>query len=396
MAGKAVEAIVAPAALLRSDGEITVDPKIPSRSQYFKACADLVVVEYIRIPIVVGKTSSKNIIAVEVPIANAGIRCKAGVVEDMSSEIEERERISVEVAEEEIERGVSLTITDPLSFDVADGSPARSRRSGALDGGLGGSMSENRAENERGKEDVGGFALHWMFQPGVYTVLLFFERKHPKFIELIRRLWQNPRIEMVRMQIMKSQFLSAFITYLLPVLAVFFIAYGCNMASDTGMQFCRHRYALCTSAPCIPLPGDPTRAVCSCDVEEGASMSTVPCSSLTPSRDSNGVQTLYSTFSFEQFKEGKRIMKCPGSSPWTWCLNKRCTVDPSNPEKAICICDVVRTGEEWITYGGGCDPSTCGTAYWSGAKIKDFEAGNVFMTRALGLDRSPVKWCPSE
>ncbi|MGA8294232.1 MAG: hypothetical protein WB820_17425, partial [Rhodoplanes sp.] len=32
---------------------------------------------------------------------------------------------------------------------------------------------------------------------------------------------------------------------------------------------CQQQFALCTSAPCIPQPGNPNVAICTCDVEEG-------------------------------------------------------------------------------------------------------------------------------
>jgi hypothetical protein len=159
------------------------------------------------------------------------------------------------------------------------------------------------------------------------------------------------------------------------------------------MQLCNHSYALCTSARCIPDPNNPEKAICFCEVEEGASMSTVPCKKLQPSVDANGIRTVYSAFSFNQYREGKKVMKCPGGTPWTWCLNKQCTVDPANPKQAICLCDVMRTPDEWITLGGECDPSTCKTAYWSGAPVKDFEEGNRFMMKKLRLKETPVKWC---
>jgi len=174
--------------------------------------------------------------------------------------------------------------------------------------------------------------------------------------------------------------------------AVFAVAFGDEQAAESNMQLCKHPYALCTSALCIPQPGDPTKAICFCAVEEGASMSSVPCNTIQPSTDANGIRTVYSAFSLEQFKQGKKVLRCPSGTPWTWCLNKRCTVDPSDPKKAICVCDVLRT-EEWITLGGNCDTATCTTGYWSGATSKDFNEASVFMVKALGRDRSPVKWC---
>jgi hypothetical protein len=179
---------------------------------------------------------------------------------------------------------------------------------------------------------------------------------------------------------------------ILPVVAMLIVIFGCNPSSNKNMQICDQQYALCTSAICVPQPGDATKAICVCDVQEGKSMSTALCNTLQPSTDENGIRTLYSTFSLQQFNQGKKGMKCPSGTPWTWCLNKRCTVDPSNSKKAICLCDVVRTGE-WITLGGNCDTSTCATGYWSGATLKDYKESGLFMTKALGLDASPVKWC---
>lgn len=191
-----------------------------------------------------------------------------------------------------------------------------------------------------------------------------------------------------------KKFRSVLVTYAIPLLAVLAVSFAVDKGSSTN-QLCKHQYALCTSAICVPEPGDPTKAVCFCDVEEGTSMSTVSCDSIKPSTDSNGIRTVYSTFSLEQFTAGKKGMKCPAGTPWTWCLNKRCTVDPTNSKRAICVCDVLRTGE-WMTLGGNCDTSTCKTGYWSGAAMSDFDDGVIFLSKALGINQSPVKWCPAQ
>jgi len=192
-----------------------------------------------------------------------------------------------------------------------------------------------------------------------------------------------------------KQLKSLFFTLALPILGVWCVILGCNSAgSGQSYYLCKHQYALCTSALCIPQPGDATKAICFCDVEEGASMATVSCNSLQPSTDAKGIRTVYSTFSFKQFEEGKQAMKCPEGTPWTWCLNRRCTIDPTDSTKAICTCDVMRTGE-WTTLGGNCDTSTCSTGYWSGATLGAFADANAFMVKALGLNSAPGKWCPA-
>ena len=205
-------------------------------------------------------------------------------------------------------------------------------------------------------------------------------------LNLRQHMGGNPLMNVVRLSF--ASFL------LIAAAAVFTIAFGNEQAAKSDMQLCKHQYALCTSALCIPQPGDPTKAICFCAVEEGASMSSVPCNTIQPSTDGNGIRTVYSAFSLEQFKQGKKVLTCASGTPWTWCLNKRCTVDPSDPKKAICVCDVLRTGE-WITLGGNCDTATCTTGYWSGATVKDFNEATSFMVKALSLDQSPVKWCPA-
>jgi len=155
---------------------------------------------------------------------------------------------------------------------------------------------------------------------------------------------------------------------------------------------CQQQFALCTSAPCIPEPGNPTVAICSCDVEDGPSLASVACDTVKPSTDANGIRTVYSQFALKQWQQGKKTLKCPSGTPWTWCLDKRCTVDPANPKKAICACDVVRTGE-WITAGGNCNRATCNTAYWSAAPLDAFSDGTDFLLKSLKLKKSPVTWC---
>lgn len=181
-------------------------------------------------------------------------------------------------------------------------------------------------------------------------------------------------------------------SYIIPIFAVFLAAASYQHAKQEN-RLCQHRFALCTSALCIPLPNEPDKAICFCDVEEGPSLSTVPCESIQPSSDANGIQTVYSTFSLKQAQNGKLGLKCPDGTPWTWCLNKKCTVDPSDPKKAICTCDIKRTGD-WMTLGGDCNKATCKTGYWSGASLNDVESGSEFLVKALGLQQSPLKWCP--
>ncbi|MFG1439205.1 hypothetical protein V5F38_08350 [Xanthobacter sp. V0B-10] len=165
-------------------------------------------------------------------------------------------------------------------------------------------------------------------------------------------------------------------------------------AGATGMIVCNQPYALCTSAPCVPMPGDPAKAVCNCTVENGPSLGTQACPTLAPSTDARGVRTIYSTFSFKQFEAGKKVLTCPGGTPWTLCLNKVCTVDPADPGKAVCTCDVKTDTAAWVTLGGGCDGGTCKDRYWSGASVELLNDASAVLAKAVKLAKAPVNWCP--
>ena len=178
----------------------------------------------------------------------------------------------------------------------------------------------------------------------------------------------------------------------LPVMAALIAAFGHAESAQAENYLCQQQFALCTSAPCIPEPRNPKVAICSCDVEDGPSLASVACDTVKPSTDANGIRTVYSQFALKQWQQGKKTLKCPSGTPWTWCLDKPCTVDPANPKKAICACDVVRTGE-WITAGGNCNTATCNTAYWSAAPLDAFSDGTDFLLKSLKLKKSPVTWC---
>lgn len=181
--------------------------------------------------------------------------------------------------------------------------------------------------------------------------------------------------------------------YILPLCAVFYVSFGCWRVPKQ-LWICEGSYALCTSAHCIPQPGYPSKSICFCEVvEQGQSVSNIPCIARKPRIDKQGVTTLLSAFSYKHSIEGTKLMKCPGKTPWSRCLNKRCTVDPKNPKGAICFCDVIDSDEDWLTFGGGCDPTTCSKGYWSGSSIASFDKMNIFMKKKLKLEELPIRWC---
>ena len=157
---------------------------------------------------------------------------------------------------------------------------------------------------------------------------------------------------------------------------------------------CDTPYALCTSARCIPDPSAPdTQAICTCEVTQGPNYATVPCADRYPATVENNTVRILSTYSFVQAPT-KPVLSCPEGEAWTDCLNQPCTVDPTDPTKAICTCPI-KTTKSFVTYGGDCNTLTCGNAFWSAATLKDFDAGSEALMDVMGLEEEPYTFCPT-
>ena len=126
-----------------------------------------------------------------------------------------------------------------------------------------------------------------------------------------------------------------------------------------GMWICNQTFALCTTTPCELDQCDPSIATCRCVVENFYSIGSQPC----PERAQSG-RSLVSTFSTVNVNSEFNIMTCPEDAPWANCLNVPCEIDSFNPALATCQCPMVDTGPS-LTFGGGCDASTCTSTIWS-------------------------------
>jgi len=183
--------------------------------------------------------------------------------------------------------------------------------------------------------------------------------------------------------------------YLLLVVALAAVGVGYyKMSSGANAIVCDQEYALCTSAPCIPDPTNPEKAICFCNVHNGLSFGQTSCKYRAAYTDSHGVRFVKSTYSFAEYGS-KKTMFCPSGNPWTFCLDKKCTIDPKDPSRAICTCDVLRTGR-FLTLGGNCDTKTCATGYWSGATTADVDFAMPVLAKAMGMEKGPENYCPKE
>jgi hypothetical protein len=159
---------------------------------------------------------------------------------------------------------------------------------------------------------------------------------------------------------------------------------------------CEGRYALCTSAACTPIPVRDaktgkmivTRALCECAVANGPSLGDLPCAERAPQGDG---RFLVSTYSFGETATHP-AMTCPTGTPWAFCYDQPCVVDPKDPSKAQCTCQV-HTDGEFQTLGGNCDKTKCGTL-WSAATPDGRKGASELLASAEGLKTVPANSCP--
>jgi len=152
-------------------------------------------------------------------------------------------------------------------------------------------------------------------------------------------------------------------------------------AQDPQRQavFCKEKYALCIKAPCLPIvtrgqDGKYTvsQANCTCAVESGWSMGPGSCDDRKPvTRD--GRTYLVSTYS-NLFNTTNKTLTCDKpDTPWAVCYGAPCTIDPKDPNKAVCTCPL-STGK-MKTLGGDCRKTAC-TSLWSAATFAEYDFSN--------------------
>ncbi|KTD61442.1 hypothetical protein [Legionella spiritensis] len=160
-------------------------------------------------------------------------------------------------------------------------------------------------------------------------------------------------------------------------------------AEQTQPIVCQQKYALCTSAACIPDPRHPDYAICACVVKNGYSVGYKTCEQRTPKEVQYEARRLVSTFSFAQF-HAKKNMACRKGIPWTDCVDAPCTVNPMDPKKAICSCKIFNT-QSFFTFGGDCDTKKCQEGFWSGTTESSARILRKPLLETLKLSADPSK-----
>jgi hypothetical protein len=134
-----------------------------------------------------------------------------------------------------------------------------------------------------------------------------------------------------------------------------------NEIEVDGAYLCNQVFALCTTAPCELSTSDPSIANCRCIVEDSYAIGFKTCAERAQSGNK-----IVSNFSDVNVNSEFSVMTCPENAPWANCLDMPCEIDALNPALAVCQCQVVEIGPS-LTWGGGCDTSTCTSVIWSAA-----------------------------
>lgn len=124
---------------------------------------------------------------------------------------------------------------------------------------------------------------------------------------------------------------------------------------------CNQVFGLCTTAPCDLDANDASVANCHCVVVDAYSVGFKSCTE----RAQSGLK-LTSNFSSVNVNSAFSVMTCPEEIAWANCLDMPCEINPLNPATATCQCQMVAKGPS-LTWGGGCDTSTCTSTVWSAA-----------------------------
>jgi len=150
---------------------------------------------------------------------------------------------------------------------------------------------------------------------------------------------------------------------ILILLGVAITAGAMPASSVQAQQFkiCEGTFALCTIAPCDPIPGNDKQVACHCTVNNGYSAGQQSCQGV---RDTTAGRQIRS-----RYYPVHSYAVCSNNRPWAWCLDKPCLIDKNNPEAALCTCDLVKDLGSYVIVTGKYTPATCTTGVISSATV---------------------------
>ena len=151
-----------------------------------------------------------------------------------------------------------------------------------------------------------------------------------------------------------------------------------------NFKVCKSTFALCTIAPCDPIPGNGKEVACHCTVNTGYSAGQQSCQGVEQTPEGARLRSRYYPV--------KSYAVCSNSRPWASCLDKPCTIDKNNPEAATCTCDAVKNLGDYIIVTSTDTPATCTTGVISSATVQQSNQLTDFLkTKASPLKPFPIQ-----
>ena len=121
--------------------------------------------------------------------------------------------------------------------------------------------------------------------------------------------------------------------------------------SSPSAYVCKSKYALCTTAKCVAIPGHPGQVSCTCDVIDGFSFGTSDCQASASKAAGELILSRYYPVS--------SLVVCKNNEKWADCLNKPCLVDKKDPSKASCACNVKQNSGAYVIVTNKYTKSAC-------------------------------------
>jgi hypothetical protein len=182
--------------------------------------------------------------------------------------------------------------------------------------------------------------------------------------------------------------MNPFSSRILPVVVALVVTISGTLALDVGvhaqdLKVCKSTFALCTIAPCDPVPGNDKQVSCHCTVNNGYSAGSESCSGVKNTSEGQQIHSRYYPV--------KSYAACSNDRPWAWCLDKPCIVDKNNPEAALCTCDVVKNLGTYVIVTSNYTSATCTTGVISSATVQQIDQATASLKKAKVLMPFPIE-----
>jgi len=165
---------------------------------------------------------------------------------------------------------------------------------------------------------------------------------------------------------------------LLPAAIVFgVVSFFSVITQAQDFKVCKSTFALCTIAPCDPIPGNDKQVACHCTVNDSYSSGQEACQGVKDTPEGQQVRSRYYPV--------HSYAVCANDRPWAWCLDKPCLIDKNNPEAASCACDVVKNLGDYVIVTSNYTPATCTTGVISSATVSQITQVTDYLKKAKVL-----------